>query len=228
MSSKGIAADLIKTGKIAKWPSSTNIQQIQQSLGLASYYRRFTRNFAAIARPPYRIMEWGRPFAWTEDWGSAFAELKSQLASNPVLRFLPPFYSQYRCQSDRYWGCLITDSGWEGESANQALTKAKIRYSVTRQELLAVVTFICLFHNYLLGKYFGLWANHSSLKWLHSFREPEGQVAHWLKCLQEFNFDVQHCKGKLHSNADSLCSTQKCQKRESNIYTALLLKRICH
>ena len=46
--------------------------------------------------------------------------------------------------------------------------------------------------------------DHSSLKWLHSFKEPEGQVARWLECLQEFNFDVQHRKGKLHSNADSL------------------------
>ena len=36
------------------------------------------------------------------------------------------------------------------------------------------------------------------------FKEPEGQVARWLECLQEFSFDIQHCKGKLHGNADPL------------------------
>ena len=36
--------------------------------------------------------------------------------------------------------------------------------------------------------------DHSNLKWLHSFKEPEGQIACWLDSVQEFNFKVQHCK----------------------------------
>ena len=88
--------------------------------------------------------------------------------------------------------------------ASRCLTKAERRYSVTRKELLAVVTFIHYFRHYLLGKQFMLHTDHNSLKWLQSFKEPEGQVAWWLECLQEFSFDIQHHKGKLHGNADPL------------------------
>ena len=88
--------------------------------------------------------------------------------------------------------------------ASRSLTKAERRYSVTRQELLAVVTFMHHFRHYLLGKHFVLRTDHSSLKWLQSFKKPQGQFARWLECLQEFNFEVVHHKGQLHNNADSL------------------------
>ena len=42
------------------------------------------------------------------------------------------------------------------------------------------------------------------LKWLLSFREPEGQVARWIQQLQEYHFKVEHRPGKQHGNADAL------------------------
>ena len=37
-----------------------------------------------------------------------------------------------------------------------------------------------------------LCTDHGSLQWLHSFKEPEGQLARWLERLQEYNFNIQH------------------------------------
>ncbi len=42
------------------------------------------------------------------------------------------------------------------------------------------------------------------MKWLTSFKEPPGQVDHWLERLQEYDCEVQHRPGKQHSNAESL------------------------
>lgn len=39
---------------------------------------------------------------------------------------------------------------------------------------------------------------------MRSFKEPEGQVARWLECLQEYEFEVVHRAGKEHINADVL------------------------
>jgi len=48
-----------------------------------------------------------------------------------------------------------------------------------------------------------------------SFRELEGQLAHWLERLQQYDFDVVHRKGLSHKNADGLsrrlCETENCQ-----------------
>ena len=43
-----------------------------------------------------------------------------------------------------------------------------------------------------------------SLQWLYNFHEPEGQLARWLKSLQELNFTIVHRKGKVHNNTDTL------------------------
>ena len=93
--------------------------------------------------------------------------------------------------------------------ASQVLSKAERQYSVTRKELLAVVTFVKHFRHYLLGRHFVVRTDHSSLQWLYNFKEPEGQTARWLESLQEFDFEVIHRSGRNHSNADALsrCGT---------------------
>ena len=46
--------------------------------------------------------------------------------------------------------------------------------------------------------------DHSSLKCLQSFKDPEGQLARWLEILGEYQFTVEHRPGNKHSNADAL------------------------
>ena len=56
----------------------------------------------------------------------------------------------------------------------------------------------------LYGKRFTVCTDHSSLQWLRSFHEPEGQVARWLETLSQYDCDIVHRPGKKHTNADSL------------------------
>ena len=91
---------------------------------------------------------------------------------------------------------------------------------MTKKELLSAVVFIRHFRPYLLGRTFQLRTDHSSLTWLHNFKEPEGQLARWLEQLQEHNFDIIHRPGTRHSNADAMsqrpsCKCQQCSP-ESN------------
>ena len=88
--------------------------------------------------------------------------------------------------------------------ASKSLTKPERNYCVTHTELVAVVFFVKHFKHYLYGKHFKLRTDHASLKWLFRFKEPEGQIAHWLEMLGSYEFDIQHRAGKLHSNADVL------------------------
>ena len=90
--------------------------------------------------------------------------------------------------------------------ASHSLTKAERNYSVTRRELLAVVTFTNHFLQYLLGRQFLLRTDHHSLTWLTYFKNPEGQLARWLEKLSEYSFEVVHRSGHKHNNADSLSS----------------------
>ena len=87
---------------------------------------------------------------------------------------------------------------------SQLLSKPEQKYCVTCRELLAVVKFSRQYRPYLLGHKFVLRTDHGSLSWLQNFKEPEGQLAHWLEQLQELYFEVVHRKGIKHNNADAL------------------------
>ena len=88
-----------------------------------------------------------------------------------------------------------------------------------RRELLPVVKFTRQYRSYLLDRRFVLRTDHGSLSWLQSFREPEGQLAHWLEQLQEFDFKVIHRRGIKHINADALSRLPKARAPLQGIKT---------
>ena len=88
--------------------------------------------------------------------------------------------------------------------ASRTLTKSERRYCVTRKELHALVHFVKYFRHFLYGKAFTVRTDHSSLRWLMRFKNPEGQIARWLETLSSYDFKIEHRSGRLHSNADGL------------------------
>ena len=79
VSEEGIAADLSKTAVVAGWPPPQSKREMQQFLGLANYYRKFVKNFAAIAKPLHRLTEKNTDFKWTVECQHAFDALHACL-----------------------------------------------------------------------------------------------------------------------------------------------------
>ena len=88
--------------------------------------------------------------------------------------------------------------------ASKALSRSQMIYSATKRELLAVVHFTRHFKHYLLGRKFILRTDHSALRWLHNFKDPDGLVARWLEKLAQFDYEVEHRLGKSIGHADGL------------------------
>jgi len=49
-----------------------------------------------------------------------------------------------------------------------------------------------------------LHTDHYSLKWLHTFKTPEGILAGWIETLAEFDLQIKHRRGLSHSNVDEM------------------------
>ena len=58
--------------------------------------------------------------------------------------------------------------------ASCALSSSRQNYCTTYRELYAVVRFVKYFFHYLCGRPFLVRSDHSSLKWLKNFKQPEG------------------------------------------------------
>ena len=95
---EGVATDQVKVDKVENWPQTKTSQELQ-FLGLASYYCKFIRNFASIARPLHRLTEKGRPFKWTSECESAFHKLKQCLTTAPILIY-PDFSKPFILDTD--------------------------------------------------------------------------------------------------------------------------------
>ncbi|CAG2201674.1 unnamed protein product [Mytilus edulis] len=89
-------------------------------------------------------------------------------------------------------------------SKTDKLDKTQQRYSVTRRELLAMVTFVNKFRYYLLGRKFIVRTDHWSLKWLFGFTDPQGQLARWIETLSQYEFEIQQRPSLKHQNSDAL------------------------
>ena len=103
--------------------------------------------------------------------------------------------------------------------ASCTLSKAEHNYCVTCKELLAVVTFMKHFHEYLISRNFTVRTDHGALTWLQNFKSPEGRLARWLESLQDYQFNIAHRPGHRDNNADAL-SRLPCNqcRRKSHLF----------
>ena len=89
ISKEGVATDPSKVDAVAKWPVPLTKTELRSFLGLASYYRQFIKNFAAVAPPLHHALTVGseKTFVWTTACDRAFSELKKCLVDAPVLSY---------------------------------------------------------------------------------------------------------------------------------------------
>ena len=87
VSESGVATDPNKVQKVQDWPTPTSIQDVRRFVGLASYYRRFVKDFASIAEPLHALTKKHAQFRWSEECQAAFNELKGLLTTAPILGY---------------------------------------------------------------------------------------------------------------------------------------------
>jgi RNase H-like domain found in reverse transcriptase/Reverse transcriptase (RNA-dependent DNA polymerase)/Zinc knuckle len=215
----GIGTDSKKTKAVSEWPVPTCLRGVRSFVGLASYYRRFIKDFAKVAAPLNEIARKNARFLWTVEAQNSFDCLKSAMTSTPILA-MPTDHDDFILDtdaSDFAIGAVLSQKQ-NGEErviayASRSLDKREKNYCVTRRELLAVVYFLKYFKQYLLGRDFKIRTDHAALTWLKRTPDPIGQQARWLEQMEEFDFVIEHRPGVRHGNADGL-SRRPCPKEE--------------
>ena len=85
VSKNGIEVDKAKVELISNLPTPKCVRDIRSFLGHAGFYRRFIKDFSAIARPLCNLLGKDVPFAWTQACEAAFDKLKTMLVSPPII-----------------------------------------------------------------------------------------------------------------------------------------------
>ncbi|GFR23127.1 transposon Tf2-11 polyprotein [Trichonephila clavata] len=179
-------------------------------LGLCTYYQKFVKDFSTIARSLHKLTEAKQKFIWTDECNNAFNKLKDALTSAPILAY-PETGKQFILDTDASHESIgaVLSQEIDGQDRviayfSKCLSRPERNYCVARKELLAIVKAVEHFLHYLYGRRFLLRTNHASLTWLLNFKNPEGQIAKWIRRLQEYDVEIHHRKGSAHGNADAL------------------------
>ena len=223
VSDKGLSPDPSYVKVVAEWPVPKSRTQVRAFLGKAGYYRKYIRDYAAIARPltdvlqadAYPDLKDKDLFEPTPQLVRAFETLRQALLEAPILAF-PDFSKQAKpfildtdwSQTNGAIGCCLMQEQGDHERviafAAKRLDSTQLNYSPTKGELFAAMFGMKHFEYFLAGKRFILRTDHSSLQYIKTMNPPSLVEGRWLECVTKFNFEVQYRKGSQHGNADAL------------------------
>jgi len=89
-----------KIAAIVNWPSPKILFEVCSFHGLASFYRKFIRNFSEICAPMLdNIKKASQPFRWTNVAERIFQLLKKKITERSILR-LPYFKMLFQVHYD--------------------------------------------------------------------------------------------------------------------------------
>ena len=207
---EGLLPDPSLLAAIRDIPPPKTATEVRSFLGLAGYYRRYVKGFAAIAAPLQSLTKKDTLFHWSEDCQAAFDQLKARLTTSPIIAF-PDFSQEFRLYTDASTAGLgaILAQVREGKEriiccASRALNKPEKSYPATKLECLAIVWAVAKFHPYLMAMPFEVFTDHYALQWLKTMRTGSALLHRWSAALEEYDFTVRHRPGKIQTHVDGL------------------------
>ena len=80
-----MVTDPRKINAVKDFPVPANLKQLKSFSGLASYCRRFIKNYSKVANPLFVLTKKNVVYEWTDQCQSAYVELKELLTTWLIL-----------------------------------------------------------------------------------------------------------------------------------------------
>ena len=133
---------------------------------MASFYRRFVKDFSTLAVPLTEIVKNFVGFKWGSEQDRAFIKIKERLCGAPLLA-LPNFFKTFEIECDASGigiGAVLMQEKWPIAYFSEKLNGAAWNYPTYDKELYALVRALETWQHYLWPKEFVIRTDHESLK----------------------------------------------------------------
>ena len=134
LSEKGDSVDSKKIKTVIRWPVSNDKIEVGCFMRLATYMRKYVRNFAKITAPITDLLkEKFERITWTNDCHASFEALKKALTKTLVLRMMDPLKDKLvLCTnaSNIAIGDILMQEGRVIAYVSKKLSNAELNYPV--------------------------------------------------------------------------------------------------
>ncbi|KAH9705002.1 Endonuclease [Citrus sinensis] len=206
VSAKAIEVDEEKVKAIKEWPTPKRVSEVRSFHGLASFYRRFVKDFSTLAAPLTEIVKKHVGFKWGSEQERAFNLIKEKLVSIPLL-VLPDFAKTFEIECDALGigiGAVLMQEGRPIAYFSEKLSGAALNYPTYDKEMYALVRALETWQHYLLPKEFVIHTDHESLKHLKGQGKLRKRHAKWVEFIEPFPYVIKYKQGKENVVADAL------------------------
>jgi hypothetical protein len=192
-----ITVDEEKVRAIQDWPSPTSVGNVRSFHGLASFYRRFVKDFSSLAAPLTEVIKKNVGFRWGEEQEKAFQLIKEKLTNTPLLS-LPNFSKTFEIECDASGvgiGAVLMQEGRPIAYFSEKLSGASLNYPTYDKELYALVRALETWQHYLWPKEFVIHTDHESLKHLKGQHKLNKRHARWVEFIETFPYVIRYKQG---------------------------------
>lgn len=207
---RGVHTDPTMVKKILNVESPRNVKELRGLIGLLGYYRKFVPHFSTLAEPLIHLTRKNIPFTWNEELEGVVNKLKLLTTQPPILMHPDPSkgFLLYTDASNWGVGAVLAQVHKDGEHpclfSSRAFTNAEKNYCTWEKEALALVSSVKKFRKYLLRTKFKAYTDCTAVKYLFNKKDVTARMQRWIMQLAEFEFTLNHIKGKKNIIADYL------------------------
>lgn len=200
-----------KIEAVTQFKTPTNVHEVRQFIGLASYFRKFIKNFARVAQPITKLTKNAVSWHWDKPQEDAFISLKQVLTEEPVLSlYNSTLETQVHTDASKLGlgGILVQkqiDGVWKPVAyVSRQTSEVEQRYHSFELEALAVVFSVQKFRVYLSGIKFTVVTDCNALRAVWVKRDMSPRIGRWWLMLQDYDFDVEYRPGTQMGHVDAL------------------------
>jgi hypothetical protein len=207
ISENELRMDPDKMQVIKNWPSPKNIFEVRSFHGLASFYRKFIRNFSGISTAMMdTVKKRHKSFHWTEEAEKIFNLLKRKITEQPVL-VLPDFHKTFKVKCDASGfaiGAVLSQEDRPIAYFSEKLNEAKVKYSMYDKEFYDIIQALKKWRHYLIPKEFVLYSDNHALQFVTQQEKLNQKHVKWVEYMHNFTFVIKHISGTANKVADAL------------------------
>jgi hypothetical protein len=158
-----------KVELIKNWTSPKSIFEVRRFHGLASFYKKFIKNFRGISVPMMDIVKKRhKSFHWIEEAKKSFNFLKRKITEQPIL-VLSDFKKtfQVKCDASGFAiGAVLSQEDRSIAYFSEKLNEEKVKYSMYDKEFYAIIQALKKWRHYLIPKEFVLYSDNHALQFV--------------------------------------------------------------